>query len=138
MKKEVGLWIDHRHAVIVTLHDQEADIQHVESEFEKRVRYSGASETHDPNANDDSAEDKRDRKLNDQLTRFYNAVTGHLRDATALYIMGPAEAKVELHKHLESQKLAAQILAVEPAEKLSDAQITAKVRQYFAQHQTTH
>lgn len=138
MKKQAGLWIDHRHAVIVTLNGQDADVQHVESEFEKRVRYSGASETHDPNANDDSAEDKRDRRLNDQLTRFYNDVTTHLRDATAVYIMGPAKAKVEFHKHLENQKLPAKILAVEPAEKLSDAQITAKVRQYFSQHQTAH
>ena len=80
MKKEIGLWLDHRQAVIVTLHGDEADIQHVDSEFEKRVRFSGASETHDPNQNDDSAEDKRDRKLNDQLTRFYNDILGHLRD----------------------------------------------------------
>ncbi|MCA0457750.1 MAG: hypothetical protein LCI00_27540 [Chloroflexi bacterium] len=138
MKTEVGLWIDHRHAVVVTLNGQEATVQHIESEFEKRVRFSGASETHDPNSNDDNAEDRRDRKLDDQLTRFYTDVTTHLHDAEAVYIMGPAEAKIELQKHLEKHKLTAKILAVEPAEKLSDAQITAKVRQYFSQHQTAH
>jgi hypothetical protein len=43
MKKEVGLWIDHRQAVIVTLVDQVEETKRITSDIEKQVRYSGDS-----------------------------------------------------------------------------------------------
>ena len=136
MKKEVGLWIDRRHAVIVTLRDDEhEDIQRIESDVEKRVRYSGASHTTVETApHDDYAEDKRDRRINDHLTHYYDAIITHLRDATDVYIMGPGEAKIEFQKHMEDQNLPAQILRVEAADKLTDAQIAARVRRSFERH----
>ena len=96
MKKEIGLWIDHREAVIVTLQDQAEDIQRIESKVEKRVRYSGASETNVEGApHNDLAEDKRDRRIEGHIDHFYDEVITHLQDATAVLIMGPGEAKTE-------------------------------------------
>ena len=135
MKKEVGLWIDHRHATLVTLQDEEEVVERIESDVQKRVRYSGASESNDEKApSDDFAEDKRDRHINDQLAHYYDKIITHLRDATDVYIMGPGEAKIEFQKHLEERKLPAQILRVEPADKLTDAQIAARVRSSFERH----
>ncbi len=132
MKKEVGLWIDHRQAVIVTLQDKEEDIQRIESKVEKRVRYSAASHSTNVTAPvDDYAEDKRDRRLNDQITRYYDEIISHLQDATSVLIMGPGEAKVEFQKHMDKQKLGQAIIGVEAADKLTDAQIAAKVRRCY-------
>ncbi len=138
MKKEVGLWIDHREAVIVTLQDQAQDIQRIESKVEQRVRYSGASESNQGPAHNDGSEDKRDRRIEGHLDHFYDEVITHLTDATAVLIMGPGEAKNEFHKHLEKTNPLMKIVNVEAADKMSDEQIVAKVRRNFELYQYTH
>ncbi|MBA3871268.1 MAG: hypothetical protein ABI970_21760 [Chloroflexota bacterium] len=131
MKKEVGLWIDHREAVIVTLLDDKEDIKRVDSDVEKRVRYSGTTEN-------GTGEDKRDRRIEGHLDHYYDAVMAQMQDATAVLIMGPAEAKNEFHKHLETKQPTIKIVNVEAADKMTDAQIVAKVRRNFQLYQYTH
>lgn len=133
MKKEVGLWIDHREAVIVTLQGKEEHtIQRIESSVEKRVRFSGA-----PEANR-SGEDKRDRRIEGHLDHFYDEVITHMNDASAVLIMGPAEAKNEFLKRLETLYPESKIVNVEAADKMTDAQIVAKVRRNFELYEFTH
>jgi hypothetical protein len=43
MKREVGLWIDHRQAVIVILTDEGEETRLIKSNMEKYVRFSGGS-----------------------------------------------------------------------------------------------
>ena len=132
MKKEVGLWIDHREAVIVTLQDQAEDIQHVESKVEQRVHYSDASQSNE------AAEDQRDRRIVEHFDHYYDEVMAHMQDATAILIMGPAEAKNEFAKHLEKHNPTVKIVNVEAADKMTDAQIVAKVRRNFELYEYTH
>ena len=96
MTKEIGLWIDRRQAVIVTLFDQEERIERITSDIEKHVQASRSG--------DDSKEDKRDvqdRRFDDHLGRYYDEVIAYLRDADSILLFGPGEAKAELQKQLE-------------------------------------
>jgi hypothetical protein len=43
MKREVGLWIDHRQAVIVILTDEGEEARLIKPNMEKYVRFSGGS-----------------------------------------------------------------------------------------------
>ena len=131
MKSEVGLWIDHRRAVIVTLVDQMEEIKRITSDIEKHVRYSGASRSQTPTGHDDSAEDRRDRRFDDHLSRYYDEVIACLRDADSILIFGPGEAKGELQKQLERQALGERIVGIETADKMTDDQVAMKVRQHF-------
>lgn len=137
MKKEVGLWIDHRQALLVINLDQEEEIKRITSDMEKHVRYSGdsqaggASEPHSSG----TTEDGRDRRFGDHLNRYYDEVIADLRDATAILILGPGEAKVELQKRLEIQGLSDRIVAIKTADKMTDDQIAAEVRQHFQDSQ---
>jgi hypothetical protein len=125
MKKEVGLWIDHRQAVIVIVTDKGEEIRRIRSNMEKHVRFaSGSSE-------DGSAEDVRDRQFRNHLNRYYDDVIGCIRDAEAIQIFGPGEAKGELEKRLESEELKGHIVSIETVDKMTDRQIAAKVRQHF-------
>jgi hypothetical protein len=46
--------------------------------------------------------------------------------------LGPGEAKTELKKEMEkSRELAAKKITVEPADKMTERQIAARVRQFF-------
>ena len=132
MKKEIGLWIDHREAVIVTLDGEKEDIKRIDSDVEKRVRYSGAADTNGV------GEDKRDRRIEGHLDHYYDAVIAQLQDATAVLIMGPGEAKTEFHKHMEKHMPLTKIVNVESADKMTDPQIVAKVRRNFELYAFTH
>ena len=133
MKKEVGLWIDHREAVLVFLLDESEEIKRITSNMEKHVRYSGASES--SGSHNDSAEDKRDRRFDDHLSKYYDEVIVALRDADSILILGPGEAKNELQKRLEGHELSGNIVAIKTADKLTDHQIAAEVRQHFRESQ---
>jgi len=125
MKSKVGLWIDHRKAVIVTLTDAGEETTQIISDIEKRVRFSsGASE-------DGSAEDVRDRQYGNHLNSFYDEVIARLREAEAIQIFGPGEAKGQLVARLEHEGLKQRIVEIDTADKLTDGQIAAKVREHF-------
>ena len=52
MKRQVGLWIDHRQAVIVTVADEGEEIKRITSNMEKHVRFASSS-SEDGSAEDD-------------------------------------------------------------------------------------
>ena len=125
MKSEVGLWIDHRQAVIVIVTDEGEEIRRITSHMEKHVRFaSGSSE-------DGSAEDVRDRQFASHLGGYYEKVVSCIRDAESIQIFGPGEAKGELEKRLESEGLKGRIVGIETVDKMTDRQIAAKVREHF-------
>jgi stalled ribosome rescue protein Dom34 len=129
MKNEVGLWIDHRQAVIVSNLDQQEEI--------KRISSDGASHTGGENGphSDTTSEDRIDRREGEQLDRFYDEVIAELKDATSILIIGPGEAKGELQKRLESHAHSTATITVESADKLTDPQIAAEVRKHFGEAQ---
>jgi hypothetical protein len=131
MKTKVGVWIDHRQAVIVTLVDHVEEIKRIPSDIEKHVRYSGASHSQTATGHDDSAEDRRDRRFDDRLSRYYDEIIAYLRDADSILIFGPGEAKGELQKQLEGHALGERIVGIETTDKMSDEQVATKVREYF-------
>jgi hypothetical protein len=132
MKKEIGLWIDHREAIIVTVTDGGEEIKHISSNSGKHLRYSGSSHSKTPEGSKEvTSEDRRDRKFTNNLNSFYDEIIAAIRDADFIQIFGPGEAKGELEKRLEHEGLKAHILAIETTDKMTDHQIAAKVRERF-------
>ena len=124
MKSNIGLWIDHRKAVIVSLTDTAEKTSQIDSQMEKHVRFSGG-------AQEASAEDQRDNRFTGHLNKYFDEVVSHIRDADSILIFGPGEAKGELKKRLENIKLHGHIVGIETVDKMTDNQIVAKVRQRF-------
>lgn len=131
MKKEVGLWIDHRQAVIVTCADRQESVKRVESHLEKRVRFSGVGHPRNGDLYLETTEDGRDRHFEDLLNHYYDDIIADLRDASTILILGPGEAKTELRKRLDLHRLGERVVAVKPMDKRTDEQIAAEVRTYF-------
>ncbi len=128
MKKELGLWIDHREAVIVTVANKatkkEEEITRINSDMEKHTRFSA-------NAPESKPEDQRDRRFEKHLHQYYAEVITAIRDADSILIMGPGEAKGELEKQLTHEKLGGRIVGIETVDKMTEPQVAAKVRQHF-------
>jgi hypothetical protein len=132
MKKEIGLWLDHREAIIVILTDGGEEIKHITSSSGKHMRYSGSSHSKTPEGlKEVTAEDQRDRKFGNQLNKFYDDLIASIRDADSIQIFGPGEAKGELETRLKREEIKGRILAVETVDKMTDRQIAAKVREHF-------
>ena len=132
MKREIGLWLDHRDAIIVILTDGGEEIKHITSSSGKHIRYSGSSHSKTPEGlKEVTSEDQRDRKFDNQLNKFYDELIASIRDADSIQIFGPGEAKGELETRLKHEQIKGQILAIETADKMTDRQIAAKVREHF-------
>ena len=121
MKKTVGLWIDHKKAVIVFLAGNDAEIRMVTSNLARPHRQSGVAMP---------ADDIRQRKSTFDLSSFYDEVISCIRGAEEIFILGPGEAKGELSKRLEDY-LRRRIVGVEAADRMTDPEIVAKVREHF-------
>jgi len=120
MKSNLGVWIDHRKAVIVRLTDGVEEIHSIVSDMEKHVRHSGGS-----------PEGQQDHRFTNHLNEYYAKVISFLHDAESILILGPGEAKGELEKRLAAESFSARIIAIETVDKMTDHQIAAKVREHF-------
>src|ERR1041384_4428365 len=97
MKKSIGLWIDHRKAVVVVVTDKGEEIKLINSNVEKHLRRSDSS--HSKTQYDSlqvPADDLQERMFMRHLDLYYDEVISFIRDAESILIFGPGEAKIEL------------------------------------------
>lgn len=132
MNRQVGMWLDHRKAVIVSLGEGRENLEIMESNMEKHIRPAGGSRSKSPYGPQDvMKEDSRERKYLLHLSRWYDTVAKKLEHAGELLIFGPGEAKLEFKKHIEGSPLAQRVIGIETVDKMTDPQIAAKVRKHF-------
>lgn len=136
MTKRVGLWIDHKKAVIVSVNEKAEHIQTIESGA-KRVEYRGPRRTASSHgAQYSQGEDQLDNQFTEHLNKYYDQVAALLRGAASILIFGPGEARTEFRARLAREKGPPRRIDVEPADRMTDRQIVARVRKYFAQKPT--
>ena len=131
MKTKVGLWIDHHAAVIVELTDAEEQIRQIKSHAEKQLRRSGEPANGSFPAREVPADDSREREYQGELARYYDEVISHLGAADEILIFGPSEAKTELNKRFNRNEHGTHTVTLESADKMTEPQIVAHVRQHF-------
>src|SRR5450631_21936 len=132
MGGKAGVWIDHRGSVIVALTDGGEHITHIASNVEKHLERGGDSPlkgAYEPLQV--PPDDRRQMALTGDLNRYYDLVITAIRNYDHVRLLGPGEAKGELHKRLVKSKLNARVDAVETADKMADPQIAARVRAHF-------
>ena len=129
MSTKVGLWIDHRKAIVVTVTEKGEEIKEIISEVEKQLRRSGDSPL---KGNYESLQvpldDSRQRAFTEHLNIYYDAVIACIRDAESILIFGPGEAKNELKERLEGNNLGRRVVGIETVDKMTNPQIAAKTR----------
>jgi len=133
MRTRVGLWIDHRKAIVVAVTDRGEETGLVISKVEKQGRRSGDSPLKGSYESQQvPADDSRQRTFTGHLNLYYDAVIACIGGAESILLFGPGEAKGELAKRLERIHLGGRIASIETVDKMTDRQIAAKVRKHFA------
>jgi len=132
--KNVGIWIDHKEAILVFVEDDQATVEHIESNAESHFRPSSGGKASGSSAVAVSVakEQKAEERRKHQYRNFYKQVIQQCGQPGALYIFGPGEAKLELAKEIEKLKSHQySILAVETSDKLTQNQLVQKVKAFF-------
>src|SRR5450631_3803665 len=96
MGQRLGIWIDHKNAVIVSTSADHVTTKTLESEVEGHPRYSGQ--------HDGGGEKRYEQRHEEQLDRYYDDVISQIGVPEALLIFGPGEAKLELKARLSQLK----------------------------------
>lgn len=120
--------MSHYHAM-VWLDHTEAHVMHITAEdVEKSVVQPGKTQHH--------LHSKRGtvgagRQAEDQA--YYHAIAEALKGAQEILVVGPAQAKLQLIKHLHAhdQAMADKVVGVETVDHPSDGQLVAYARKYF-------
>ena len=124
MNRMVGVWIDHKKAVIVSASEEHVTTTTLESDVPAHPHFGGQQ--------DGGGEKKYEERHRRSLGRYYDEVITHLGEPEALFIFGPGEAKLELQERLvRSGAPSPPVVEIETADKLTDPQIVAKVKDHF-------
>lgn len=122
MKKNIGLWIDHATAVIVTVIGEKAEdfeIMKIVSDIKKHPHSKVG------------ADDTRQNVETEYLKRFYDEVFTVIEGADSVLIFGPGEAKGEFKKRLQHTEFNEEKITIESADQMTEPQIVARVRSQF-------
>jgi hypothetical protein len=124
MNSDVGVWIDHKKAVIVSITDGHVTTRTLESDVGPHPHYGGSQEG--------GGEKKYEERHSLRLDQYYDDVISQIGEPDTLLLFGPGEAKRQLKDRLGRSKAASQrVVVVQSADKLTDPQIVAKVKDHY-------
>lgn len=127
-----GVWIDHREAIVVVLDSDSGRPLHVASHVVKHLSRGGDSPLRGSfEARQVPRDDRRQMALTGELNAYYDRLVAIVAPLDALLILGPGEAKGEFKKRLDRHKLGACVVGIQTADKMTDPQLAAEVREYF-------
>lgn len=130
MDRNVGLWIDHKQAYVISDKDGRVDV--ISSNLEPPAHYSGGTQLGGKLNQKADAEFRKSGRFRLQLKKYYQQVISALKDASAIVIMGPGEAKIEFEKAIRKYKsMQNRILKVETTDKMTKNQMIAYVRKFY-------
>ena len=130
MDRNVGLWIDHKQAYVIS--GQDGIVEVIPSHIVPPAHYSGGTQLGGKLNQKADAEYRKSDRFRLQLKKYYQQVISALTDANSILIMGPGEAKIEFEKALMKYKsLRNRVLKVETAEKMTKNQMSARVRKFY-------
>ena len=125
MIREVGVWIDYRKAIIVTIIHPEDGISRIQANLQSEVRFPEIS------FQEGHLQENGSRKSAHELVGYYEDVIACIREAESIQIFGPDDTKLELEKQLKRKGHGKSIVKIETAVKMTERQIEAKVWRHF-------
>lgn len=137
-KKQIGIWLDYKEAWLVAM-DQEKggapEVQHIESEIEWGVAKGGARSKTPWGPQGGISESAHEARRKQEEKRYFESIIKAIDPTTdEIAIFGPAEAKQGLKHAMEAIKnYRPQIVAVESADSMTQNQMLAKIRDFFAE-----
>ncbi len=134
MKKQTGIWIDTKKAVIICLEEDNHTLKTIDSLIESNERIPGEGRWFTRFGNQFlNFEKKKRNRRNSEVKKFLTIIKTEIKDSDELVLFGPASMKKELVKIIhEDSQLSPMLKGVKTADSMSDNQLVAWVKNYFA------
>jgi hypothetical protein len=131
--KQTGIWLDFNEAYIIKLTDGEVSTETIVSEIE-HGKIKGGSRSKTPwGPMEKTSESKFLERRKQQTRQYFETICQSISEVDEFFIMGPAEAKIGLQKHIEnSAVLQDRLLAVQTVDSMTNNQKIAIVKAFFA------
>jgi hypothetical protein len=131
--KRIGLWIDHEKAFIIKLIGRDVTVKTVHSQASDPLRLSRVIKMATTYGHQDlSAERRIEERYRNRLHKYFKKVIYEIEEADKIFIFGPGEARIELKKEMKkSKERFVKIAGIERSDKMTEAQIIAKVKTFF-------
>lgn len=132
-RSNVGVWVDSRKAVVITISNGQIEKQILNSGAEAKPRFKGeTSQKHKRGFSGFDYESTQANHYNEELKKFFRQVAQSLEGAQIIYLFGPAEAKFGLEKAInEDTLLKGRIAEVEACDHMTQNQMVERVKNFF-------
>ena len=134
MKKQTGIWIDTQKAFIVKLDETGSETKTILSEIETKERIPGESKEYTRFGDQYfNPEEKKEHKRENEVRDYFREIVKEISSSDEVVIFGPAMMKKELEKFIRGDRsLKFDLKPIESADKMTENQMAAWVRNYFA------
>jgi hypothetical protein len=132
MKNRAGLWIDYRKCVMVMITDDKIEKKIIHSNIEKHLGHiDNDTSTESFESQKIMADCDRERNFTAHLNIYFDEIISYINDAEFILIFGQGEAKAEFAKQINKRRINGQIELLEIADKMTDTQVIAKVKEHM-------
>jgi len=121
MPRRVAIWIDHREAILIAFRGEQVI-------GEKEYFSEAGPRTHGGGW----AQHRIEAHRHEMLKHYYDEVTQHLGPVDEILILGPGQAKYELHRSIDHHKgLRGKVVAVHSTSRLTEQAVIAEAERIF-------
>lgn len=132
MENQIGVWLDGTKAVVVK--PSNGSITEITAHIDNAVHHVKEGQRTAPvRGQMVNNEKKFDERKHNQTRDYLKDVISEIKSADAIYVFGPSQMKTNLKTELEKdKKLKDKLVAVESADNMTNNQIVAHVKKFFA------
>ena len=133
MKKNIGIWIDTKQAVIIKLSNESHSIKVIESNIETRERVPGESKKFGRFGGQYMTFEKNKlNKKNEQTSHFIKNLFKEVQNCNSIVLFGPSKMKNIFEKELKNNmQLANKLVGVSNSKLLTENQMVAWVKDFY-------
>lgn len=133
MKKQTGIWLDLKQAIVITLFEDGYKLKIIESEIQVKERYDGEKKKFgrfgSQFLNDET---KKKRRLEEQINKYLKRIFNEIKNVNEIVLFGPASLKRKLAELIKSDRtMAEKLKAVKTADVMTQNQMVAWVKKFF-------
>jgi hypothetical protein len=136
MKRQTGIWIDSSKAIIVCLNGKKESITEIDSNIENKSHHYREGNKGTFSAGHHSGNEKQlTNRKKEQTNCFMDAIIDYIKQSDELYIFGPAKAKNDLKKRIQTKQIITpdKLKGIATFDKMTINQIVTKVRDFYTE-----
>lgn len=133
MKKNIGIWIDTKQAIIIKLSDDDHSVKIIESDIETRERFDGESKKFGRFGGQYMTFEKNKlNRKNEQTNQYIKNLLKEVQNCDSVVLFGPSKMKNIFEKEINNNiQLADKLVGIFNSKLLTENQMVAWVKDFY-------